>query len=156
MVSRPSIVVAAAFAVWLGGTDTALGQTFPIQVDATSLSTPTLHLSGVGTIAPQVAQSFSLVPGVYTFQYLAGVGGVDQPSVIYTVTTGGLFDYDVNLEGIMQGAGTSLLTVNGATIRIAAASSGDATFHLGGVGSLASGDCQSVQLLPGGITVCRT
>jgi hypothetical protein len=90
--------------------------TFPITIDATALTQTQIELSpDTVTFSTTAPQELQLVPGDHTF----------QPSTIstvsFTVTEGGLVDFDPSLDGILSGRGSSTLTVKPSSATITAA-----------------------------------
>lgn len=92
----------------------AAGQTFSIDVDLTQMTHGT-HIPGItGYVSPQLLH-LTLAPGDYEVSYQTGV---DSPIAPFTVTVTGMVNYASALEGILEGAGTNTLLVNGAAIEI--------------------------------------
>jgi hypothetical protein len=75
--------------------------------------------------------------------------GAAEGAVHVAVTPEGNFTYDPLLEGILEGAGTSLLTMNGATVFVDATALSAADFTIIHTGIFPTADQASIHVLPG-------
>jgi hypothetical protein len=91
-------------------------QGFAITLDATALSNKGLVLTGYSAAPIDTTQprALRLAVGTYSLQPAAGL----PSSVSFTVNANGTVSYNPSLEGIVTGAGTSTLRVNGKSITI--------------------------------------
>src|SRR5262249_4497240 len=94
-----------------------------VTVDTTRLSTAALTLDGALAVtrAPPSAVTasaarlaFTALPGVHTLTDPNGTGA----AVSFTLAAGNTVKYEPRLEGVLTGAGTSHLTVRGATVTV--------------------------------------
>jgi Concanavalin A-like lectin/glucanases superfamily len=129
------------WALTLSGTALA----FPIEIDATALSTSKVQVGSVA-FSPQSPQYLELPSGLHSLQYWTG----SWASITFTVTPGGTLEYDPKFDPVLSGRGTTRLLVHGASVRVDATALSTASFVLGG---LAGNHPTSVELaatlLPG-------
>jgi len=95
------------------GTTTLLVHDVTVTIDATRLSLPVVSLD-YSVVLTNTAFAFTALPGTHTLSDSQGSGAALQLSLGADGTVG----YDPSLEGVFSGAGTSKLTVNGATATI--------------------------------------
>uniref|UniRef100_UPI00047678C8 hypothetical protein n=1 Tax=Lamprocystis purpurea TaxID=61598 RepID=UPI00047678C8 len=112
-----AIDYAAASDAFLTGrgssTFTLLGYT--ITVDATALTAPQFHLSGITDwLASTQPRPLRLLPATYLFVH--GSGRV--PTADFTVTVAGLVDYPVTADGYLAGRGSGTFTLLGYAITV--------------------------------------
>ncbi|NNM06580.1 MAG: hypothetical protein HKO65_15915, partial [Gemmatimonadetes bacterium] len=82
-----------------------------ITIDATALTAADFTIRYVGTFPASEAVTLDLSPGGYRIS--AAEGSID-----FLITAAGDVAYEPALEGILEGAGTSLLTMNGAEVQM--------------------------------------
>jgi RHS repeat-associated protein len=89
---------------------------FPISIDATALSNKGLAITGYATtpIDTTQARTVNLAAGTYTLQPYTGLNSI----ATFTVDGGGVIQYSPALEGLLNGAGSTSLKVNGRTITV--------------------------------------
>ena len=90
-----------------------------VTVDARALTSSSVSLGGASTsttFPTSVVQALALPAGSYQITHYAGGHAGPQPNVLFTVDGAGLVGYAPALEGILQGAGTATLTVQGAQV----------------------------------------
>jgi len=104
------------------GTTTLLVHDVTVTIDARSLSLQSLVLynnlnlpatESTGGPVTNTAFAFKALPGTYTLQDIFGSAAVQ-----FSVGADGNVSYSSSLQGILTGAGTSTLTVHGATVTI--------------------------------------
>lgn len=123
---------------------------FPIQIDATQLSSPSFLIPGkTGWLEAQSIQTLQLDPGTYSFQTRAGL----DTSWGFKVTAQGTIEYatarDVGQGGILRGRGTTKLAVVGYDVSIDVTALSLERFYLNGVtGWLDAHQPQTLHLLP--------
>jgi hypothetical protein len=99
-----------------------------ISVDASALSVPTFDVNYVlAGEATTVVPTLTLLPGDHAVLYNAGAS---QPSVTFTVTTGGAVEYASELDGVLAGRGTAALKVVGRNISVDASALSVPTFDV--------------------------
>ena len=120
------------------------GGTLGITIDATAVTSVDFTVRNVGTYPTSDPVTLNLEAG--NFQVQANEG-----SVKFAVTLDGLVEYDPVLEGILEGAGTSALTINGATVTMTAPllSSGPGDYTVLKVGTFPTDAVASMNVLPG-------
>ena len=91
----------------------AAAQTFPITIDATALSYIQYTIAPIASFINESSQTLSLAPGAYSF--LPPQTGFVLP---FTVDAAGKVDYDPAFEDILDGTGTTTLTVVGFAMTI--------------------------------------
>jgi hypothetical protein len=96
------------------GTSTLTVNGRTITIDATALSMPRLVLDSALLVLNSAPSVFTDLPGTYQLT----VGGTAPPTVSFTLNPNGTVAYAPALEGILTGAGTSTLKVNGRTVTI--------------------------------------
>jgi len=138
------------------GTSSLLVHGLTIQYDATALSAPLLFVLEVVTKPSNQPYTLTLLPGIHILLYRTGA--VDPVSrsladarVQYSVTGGGSLDFDLALDGILEGRGTNSLRVNGVAVRIDVTCMQFVTssFGLGPIGTFSTDVVHSFRLLPG-------
>lgn len=89
---------------------------FPISIDATALSNKGLVITGYSTtpIDTNQARTVNLAAGTYTLQPYTGLNSI----ATFTVDSSGRIQYDPALEGLLNGANSTSLKVNGRTITV--------------------------------------
>ncbi len=94
------------------GTSELIVKGTAITVDATALSTPSVHADGreFNNTAPL---DLVVLPGAESLHDLSTGDGVS-----FTVSTAGTIGFDASLQGILSGSGTSQLVVNGTPITV--------------------------------------
>jgi hypothetical protein len=87
-----------------------------VAIDATALSLPVLDLNEEVTVRNGTPFATTILPGVQFLASAQGYGG----SAVFSVANDGTVSYDESngLAGLLSGAGTSTLTVNGRTVAI--------------------------------------
>jgi hypothetical protein len=96
------------------GTTTLVVNGVTVTVDATRLSVPLLLLN-TNQVNEKTSAPFTItaLPGLATLsEYYTGA------VVQFTITANGTVSYDPSLEGVLTGAGTSTLTIHGATVTV--------------------------------------
>lgn len=122
-----------------------------IDFDASALTAPELMLSAVTQDLPthDGVQSLSLLPGAHHLRYITGPGS-KHAQVDFSVTASGTVEYDAALEGVLQGAGTSTLTVRGVDFELDATPLSVQSLNLQSVDAKLQTDVvQTLTVLPG-------
>ncbi|MDH5585325.1 MAG: FG-GAP-like repeat-containing protein, partial [Nitrospirota bacterium] len=89
------------------GTTTLVIGGFPIQINATALSTATFDIPGTITgLDATVVQPLQMIPGDYQFNPATGT------TFTFTVTPAGTIDFVPALDGFITGRGTNTLVIN--------------------------------------------
>jgi predicted outer membrane repeat protein len=83
------------------------------EIDARGLSLPSLALDGM-VISTQTLSTLFLAPGPHTLTTTEGLGN----SLTFFVAADGTVDYDLSLNGVLAGRGTTTLVVSGVTVTI--------------------------------------
>jgi hypothetical protein len=116
-------------------------------IDATALSStiPILTMdSGAASLNTSAAQAFDLAPGTHSLSYATGA------SVTFRVAAGGNVDFSTSLDGVLDGRGSSTLTVLGRTVSIDATPlNSAANLLLDEAASFPTASVFTAQLLPG-------
>src|SRR5262249_42561344 len=96
------------------GTSTLKGNGRAVTLDATALSLPRLVLDNAVLVPNSAPAVFTGLPGTYQLSDATGA----PVGVSFTLNPDGTVAYNPTLEGVLTGAGTSTLRVNGRTISI--------------------------------------
>src|SRR5262249_38334863 len=85
-----------------------------VTLDATALTLPGGAVDNAVLVRNTAPLAFTGLPGSYQFTDPSG----GTPAVSFTITPNGTVGYDPTLEGILTGAGTSTLKVNGRAVTL--------------------------------------
>jgi phenolic acid decarboxylase len=133
------------------GTTTLTVNGLAVTVDATPLSEQQMQLVGVTSFDSKTVQHVTVTPGSYDI-YTAGGGYVFGPNGnvrTVVVKNDGTVDYDVSLNGVYGGRGTTTLTVNGLALTVDATALSEQHVQLVGVATFDSKTAQHVTIVPG-------
>jgi hypothetical protein len=118
-----------------------------VTLDTRPLSTPFLTLDEFVSVRNAAPVAFTDLPGTYTLVDSAA----SQAAVAFDVTAAGTVRYAAALEGLVTGAGTQALRVNGeaAQIDARALSARTPSFSVAGLGLFSTSVVQTLHVLPG-------
>jgi len=116
---------------------------FPITVDVTDLAYGNVTVSGVAFGVPRPARIIRLLPGVHN---VITNGGLTVP---FTVTATGTVQYDPKLQGILTGAGGTIVAVHGFRITLDVTDVGYENVSVNGVAFGVPRPPRVIRLLPG-------
>jgi hypothetical protein len=117
--------------------------TFPIAINATTLSDPQFRISVGPCLDASSIQNLTMVAGSYSF---LGCSGGQFP---FTVDGSGHVQYDPSLQGLVTGAGTSTLVVHDALIAVDAHVAPPWTYNVDAHPCFVNTAIQSLRLIPG-------
>ena len=136
------------------GTSTIVVLGHTVTIDATALTTPTLHVYGIrNDWATSQEQQMQLLPGQYSFRNPPA----GRPLIPFEIKADGTvaydpsFDADASPQGYFKGWGTSKIELLGHSISVdaRALSSNIPNFFINGItGALPTAELQRLQLLP--------
>jgi hypothetical protein len=119
-----------------------------VSVDATELSAAEWFFWSVATFPNTAPRSVTLLPGVYYFGYNAG-SSFTPPGASISIARDGHIGYDLTLEGMLEGRGTSSLVVHGSGIVFDGTALAASELFLLSVVRFPSSPPRTLRLLPG-------
>ncbi|MCE6999092.1 hypothetical protein LZG04_30445 [Saccharothrix sp. S26] len=126
------------------GTSTLTVRGLAIVLDGNDVDYANLTIGGTGWPAPQEVRTVRLLPGNHS---VVTPAGTSHP---FRVTPAGTLAYDPALEGVLTGAGGTVLAVHGVVIRVDATRTGTDHVAVDGAGWWPATAPHDFRLLPGG------
>ncbi|MEV4319480.1 RNA polymerase sigma factor [Actinocrispum sp. NPDC049592] len=125
------------------GTNTLVVHGIPMTLDNSGVDYSNSSVSGVGWKAPQPKHTFKLLPGQHQ------VVTTGSPGVPFAITPDGHVDYAAEQDRVLDGQGTSTLTLRGLPVTLNTTDLDDGNTTIGGINFKAPGTSRVFQLLPG-------